>query len=68
MSKRKLWIVAVLVWLPCAAQAQDVASWTVEIARAGVPVSQRDWEPGVSGPWSEIDHGSRIDTLKRRKA
>jgi len=26
-------IVLVLVWLPCAAQAQDVASWTVEVGQ-----------------------------------
>ena len=33
MSKRMFLIVAVLVWLPCAAQAQDVASWTVEVGQ-----------------------------------
>ena len=33
MSKRMFLIVLVLVWLPCAAQAQDVASWTVEIGQ-----------------------------------
>ena len=33
MSKRMFLIVAVLVWLPCAAQAQDVANWTVAIGQ-----------------------------------
>jgi len=33
MSKRRFLIAAVLVWLACAAQAQDVASWTVEVGQ-----------------------------------